>query len=94
MIPTIRPPEPSSSIVPATTSSVSGSSVPKPSSRKIDSIGSPPWAAASTELSARASASASEVRNVSPPDSERASRTSSALRWSTTRNDPSAADSE
>jgi hypothetical protein len=67
----------------ATTSSVSGSSEPKPSSRKIDSNVADPAAASSIVLSASARARASDARNVSPPESDRASRTSSALRWST-----------
>ena len=67
----------------ATTSRVAASSVPKPSSRKSDSR----WAAPRPDCatcSARARASAREARKVSPPESVRARRTSSALRWSTT----------
>ena len=70
----------------ATVSRVSASSVPNPSSRKIDSSWAAPSAASAATWSASARASASEAWNVSPPDSVRTDRRSSALRWSTTSN--------
>ena len=91
---TIRPVEPSSSMAAATTSSVPGSSEPKPSSRKIDSIIGAPSGDNSLVASARASARDSEARNVSPPDNVRALRSSSALAWSRTMNSRSTSSSE
>ena len=86
--PTIRPRAPSSSMAVATTSSVSGSSVPNPSSRKSDSSRADPDDPRPATWSARARASAREARNVSPPDSVRADRTWEALVWSTTPKPP------
>lgn len=71
--PTTRPPARSSSRMFITTSSVSASRVPKPSSTKRVSSSAPPVSPATT--SARPNASDSDARNDSPPESVFAGRT-------------------
>jgi len=82
--PTIRWPWARVSSVAATTSRVSGSRVPKPSSRKIESSRAAPAAASVDICEDSARASAREAWKVSPPDSVRTERRESASAWSTT----------
>jgi hypothetical protein len=68
----------------ATTSSVSESSVPNPSSKKIESSRAAPAAARAEICDDSASARARDAWNVSPPDKVRTDRRASASAWSMT----------
>ena len=82
--PTMRWPWARVSSVVATTSRVSGSRVPKPSSRKIESRRAAPAPASADICADRARARARDAWKVSPPDSVRTERRESASAWSMT----------
>ena len=84
MTPTIRLPWARVSSVVATTSRVSGSRVPNPSSRKMESRRAAPAAARADICEDSARASARDAWKVSPPDSVRTERRESASVWSMT----------
>src|SRR3984957_14200953 len=86
--PTMRLPWARVSNVVATTSRVSPSRVPNPSSRKMESSRAAPAVASALICDERARASARDAWKVSPPDRVRTDRLASASAWSMTKRSP------
>src|ERR1700722_7348671 len=86
--PTMRLPWARVSSVVATTSRVSPSRVPNPSSRKMESSRAAPAVASALICDDRARASARDAWKVSPPDRVRTHRLASASAWSMTNRSP------